>query len=223
MDSVHPANIVEVVGNANFDGLQTAMQPFIYLYDPKDLGPVSVRIKPVQTQAALSAMDRIWHHFMPTLAIRRRFQEDSFDRPFTADEREGRIFSIFVGVAISSPAWACSAPSSFTAERRTKEIGVRKVFGTQTRYNRAASVMAVLHFRPDSEPHRLAGGLVFPAPLAARLCLQDRVEPVLFPGSRNHRAGHRLGDGHHPHAGRFLRQSGSGFAVAPLLRAGTVC
>lgn len=125
--------IVGVVGDANFDGLQSAMQPYVFYYDPKFLGTISVRVKPGQSQAALAAIDRIWHHFMPTAAIRRRFQEESFDRLFVADEREGRIFSIFVGVAIFIACLGLFGLASFTAERRTKEIGIRKVFGARSR------------------------------------------------------------------------------------------
>ena len=113
------ATIVGVVGDANFDGLEREMQPFIYYYDPKHLGTISVRLKPGQNQEALAAIDRIWHRFMPTAAIRRRFQEDSFDRLFVADEREGKIFSIFVGIAIFIACLGLFGLASFTAERRS--------------------------------------------------------------------------------------------------------
>jgi putative ABC transport system permease protein len=125
--------IVGVVGNANFDGLEKQLQPFIYFYDPKGLGAISVRVRPGQNQAALAAIDRIWHRFMPTVAIRRRFQEDSFDHLFIADEQEGKIFSIFVGIAIFIACLGLFGLASFTAERRTKEIGIRKIFGARTR------------------------------------------------------------------------------------------
>jgi len=127
------ATIVGVVGNANFDGLERPLEPFVYYYDPKDLGPISVRIKPGQNQAGLAAIDRIWHRFMPTAAIRRRFQDDSFDKLFIADEQEGRIIAIFVGIAIFIACLGLFGLASFTAERRTKEIGVRKIFGARTR------------------------------------------------------------------------------------------
>jgi putative ABC transport system permease protein len=122
-----------VVGDVNFDGLQDTMQPIFYYYRPKGLGPLSVRIRPGQTQAALAVVDRTWHRFMPDTAIRRRFQDESFDKFFNADEREGRIFGIFVGIAIFIACLGLFGLASFTAERRTKEIGVRKVFGARTR------------------------------------------------------------------------------------------
>jgi putative ABC transport system permease protein len=70
---------------------------------------------------------------MPDTAIRRRFQDESFDRFFNSDEREGRIFGIFVGIAIFIACLGLFGLASFTAERRTREIGVRKVFGARTR------------------------------------------------------------------------------------------
>jgi putative ABC transport system permease protein len=132
-DGLDRMTVVGVVGDVNFDGLQDVMQPIFYYYQPKRLGPLSVRIKPGQTQAALAAVDRTWHRFMPDTAIRRRFQDESFDRFFNADEREGRIFGIFVGIAIFIACLGLFGLASFTAERRTKEIGVRKVFGARTR------------------------------------------------------------------------------------------
>jgi putative ABC transport system permease protein len=125
--------IVGVVDDANFDGLQSAMQPFVYYYNPQNMGPISVRIKPGRTQAALAAIDRTWHRFVPTVAVQRRFEDDSFDRLFIADEREGDIFGIFVGIAIFIACLGLFGLASFTAERRTKEVGIRKVFGARTR------------------------------------------------------------------------------------------
>jgi putative ABC transport system permease protein len=132
-DGLDRMTVVGVVGDVNFDGLQDTMQPIFYYYRPKDLGPLSVRIRPGQTQAALAVVDRTWHRFMPDTAIRRRFQDESFDKFFNADEREGRIFGIFVGIAIFIACLGLFGLASFTAERRTKEIGVRKVFGARTR------------------------------------------------------------------------------------------
>jgi putative ABC transport system permease protein len=126
-------NIVGVVGDANFDGVQRAMQPFLLFYDPRGTGTISVRIKPGQNQAALAAIDRIWHRFVPTVAIERRFQDESFEKLFAADERESAIFALFVGIAIFIACLGLFGLASFTAERRTREIGIRKVFGARTR------------------------------------------------------------------------------------------
>jgi putative ABC transport system permease protein len=128
-----PCTIVGVVADTNYDGLQTPMPPMVHFYYPKGLGPLSVRIRPGQTQAALAAIDRIWHRLVPTVTIHRQFQDASFDKLFTAGEKEGTIFGMFVGVAIFIACLGLFGLSAFTVERRTREIGVRKVFGARTR------------------------------------------------------------------------------------------
>jgi len=127
------ATIVGVVGDTNFDGMQAEMQPVIFFYRPQGVGILSVRIKPGQMQPALTAIDRIWRQFIPTHTIRREFEDESFDKLFAADEKEGVIFGMFVGVAIFIACLGLFGLAAFTAERRTKEIGIRKVFGARTR------------------------------------------------------------------------------------------
>jgi putative ABC transport system permease protein len=124
--------IVGVVGDANYDGLYTAVPPVIYFYDPKIFWRLSVRARPGNMQAALTAIDRIWHQFAPTIAVHREFQEESFDRLFTDDEKEGAIFGIFVGVAIFIACLGLFGLAAFSTERRTREIGLRKTFGAST-------------------------------------------------------------------------------------------
>ena len=82
---------------------------------------------------ALTAIDRIWHGFEPSLAINRHFLNDDFERQFLADEQQGRIFGIFVGIAIVIAAMGLFGLAAFSTERRTKEIGIRKVFGAKSR------------------------------------------------------------------------------------------
>jgi putative ABC transport system permease protein len=128
-----PCTIVGVVGDTNYDGLQTPMPPMLYFHQPKGLALLSVRVKPAQTQAALAAIDRVWHRLVPTVSIERQFQDASFDKLFADDEKQGAIFGIFVGVAIFIACLGLFGLSAFTVERRTREIGVRKVFGARTR------------------------------------------------------------------------------------------
>ncbi len=127
------ATIVGVLGDTNFDGMQTEMQPVIFFYRPQGVGVLSVRVKPGQTEAALAAIDRIWRRFMPTHTINRQFEDESFDKLFAAAEKQASIFAIFVGVAVFIACLGLFGLAAFTTERRTREIGIRKVFGARTR------------------------------------------------------------------------------------------
>ena len=52
------------------------------------------------SQEALAFIDRTWHAFAPSVAIQRHFLDDDYDRQFLADERQGTMFGMFVGIAI---------------------------------------------------------------------------------------------------------------------------
>ncbi len=126
------STIVGVVGDTNFDGLEMAMQPIVYFYYPPGMGRLSVRIKPGNLQPGLAAIDRVWRQFVPTVTIRRQFQNESFDKLFTASEKEGALFGMFVGSAIFIACLGLFGLAAFTTERRTREIGIRKAFGART-------------------------------------------------------------------------------------------
>ena len=125
--------IVGVVGDVMMDGARDLSAPLIYYNNSGHLDTFSIRIKPGQTTAGLAAIDRTWHVFAPTIAIRRHFLSQYFDRLFATDARQGVMFGIFVGIAIFIACLGLFGLAAFTAERRTREIGVRKVFGARTR------------------------------------------------------------------------------------------
>jgi len=124
--------IVGVTADFMFEGDREQVVPTFYSYDPRD-PLISVRIPPGGVPQALSAIDRIWHGFAPSLAINRFFLNESFERQFLAAEQEGRIFGIFVGIAIFIACLGLFGLAAFSTERRTREIGIRKAFGARTR------------------------------------------------------------------------------------------
>jgi putative ABC transport system permease protein len=78
-------------------------------------------------------VDRSWRRFAPNVAIDRHFLNESFDKLYLADQRQGAMFGIFVAVAIFIACLGLFGLAAFTASRRTREIGIRKVFGARTR------------------------------------------------------------------------------------------
>jgi len=125
--------VVGVVGDVMMDGIRDRAQAIVFYYNPNRIDTFSVRIKGGHVPEALSAIDSTWRRFAPTTAIRRRFLSDMFDRLFAADKQQGAMFGVFVGVAIFIACLGLFGLAAFTAERRTKEIGIRKTFGARTR------------------------------------------------------------------------------------------
>ena len=125
--------IVGVLDDPKMYGAQTVSAPIIFFNNPNHIDHISIRARAGQLQEAAVATDSIWHRFAPTVAIRRRFLSASFDRLFATDQRIGTIFGIFVCIAVFIACLGLFGLAAFTAERRTREIGIRKVFGARTR------------------------------------------------------------------------------------------
>jgi putative ABC transport system permease protein len=126
-------NIVGVLADAKFGGAREPNKASIYFYDPKFSAAAMIRIRPDAVPQTLSFIDRTWHSFAPTKAMQRYFLDDNFGKLYQADERQGAMFGVFVGVAIFIACLGLFGLAAFTAGRRTKEIGIRKVFGACTR------------------------------------------------------------------------------------------
>jgi putative ABC transport system permease protein len=125
--------IVGVTTNFMFDGDRKEIVPTYYAYEPDDNDVISVGVPAGGVPQALSAIDRIWHRFAPSRAINRHFLDADFQRQFLADEQQGKIFDLFVGIAIFIAALGLFGLAAFSTERRTREIGLRKTFGAKTK------------------------------------------------------------------------------------------
>jgi putative ABC transport system permease protein len=124
--------IVGVTSDFMFEGDRRAIVPTMYSYDARD-AMISVRIPSGGVRPALAAIDRIWHAFAPSNAINRFFLSENFENQFRADEQQGHIFGLFVGIAIFIACLGLFGLAAFSTERRTKEMGIRKAHGARTK------------------------------------------------------------------------------------------
>lgn len=125
--------IVGVLADFKWQGTASPVVPTVYFNDVVADNVISVRLGSANTADMLAMIDRLWRRFAPTIAIQQHLMSDDFDRQFLNDDRQGDIFGLFVGIAIFIACLGLFGLAAFTAGRRTKEIGVRKVFGARTR------------------------------------------------------------------------------------------
>ena len=126
--------IVGVVADVKQDGPKNPVDGTMYMYWRSfPLGHLSVRLREGREQEALAFLDRAWRAFAPSMAIRRHFLDDDYNKQFQPDERQGTLFGVFVVIAIFIACLGLFGLAAFTASRRTKEIGIRKVFGARVR------------------------------------------------------------------------------------------
>ena len=125
------ATVAGVVGDLKVDGLKGPVLPMVYVYNPDGNSIFSVRVHGPAMGDTLNFIDRTWRSFAPTVPVHRYFLSEAFDKLFKEDERQAQMFSLFVGIAIFIACLGLFGLAAFTAQRRTKEIGVRKVFGAR--------------------------------------------------------------------------------------------
>jgi putative ABC transport system permease protein len=89
---------------------------------------VSVRLAPGRPAGALESLEQRWAEFSPGYPFEYYFLDEDFERLHQSDRRLGQVFTTFAGLAIFIACLGLFALAAFTAEQRTKEIGVRKDF-----------------------------------------------------------------------------------------------
>ena len=125
--------VIGVTADTLIEGARTAVVPMVYVYAPNYPQTFSIRIQDGKTTEAMAYIERTWHRFLPNIPTSHNFLDDSFERLYSADKRQGQMFAVFVAIAIVIACMGLFGLAAFTAGRRTKEIGIRKVFGARIR------------------------------------------------------------------------------------------
>ncbi|HEY0799746.1 MAG TPA: ABC transporter permease [Steroidobacteraceae bacterium] len=124
--------IVGVLGDSKVDGVKRPIVPMVYYSYPEGNAVFSVRLQGSRASDTLADIDKAWRSFAPDTPIQRYFLSAVFESQFTSDEKQGAMFGLFVGIAILIACLGLFGLAAFTVERRTKEIGIRKVFGARS-------------------------------------------------------------------------------------------
>jgi len=129
------ARVVAVVPDFSLLSVETMIKPTIYLdqrVDPGSAGLVLIKLAGHDIPETLAAIDRIWRQTGQQQPIQRRFVSDHLEELYGDLERNMRIFALFSGVAALLSATGIAGMAIATADRRTKEIGIRKALGART-------------------------------------------------------------------------------------------
>jgi putative ABC transport system permease protein len=125
--------VVGVAADTLTNGVRAPVTQTVFVYRPKSAQALSIRIQAGHTQEAMAYIEKVTRSFVPNVAMSRTFLDDSYERLYQADKKQGAIFAVFVGIAIFIACLGLFGLAAFTAGRRTKEIGIRKVFGARDR------------------------------------------------------------------------------------------
>jgi putative ABC transport system permease protein len=120
--------IVGIVEDFHWESMRNSIGA-LALFLREDRGLVSFRFNASNTQEVVQTIEEKWKKTAGSLPFDYSFLDEDFARMYAAEQRLGSVFSIFAGLAIVIACLGLFALTAFTAEQRTKEIGIRKVLG----------------------------------------------------------------------------------------------
>lgn len=121
--------VVGVVKDFHFRPLQEPLKPLIIRFGG---GKFAVKMTTGNVRETLAHIEATWNRFVPDWPLNYQFMDQNLATLYAQEEKLGKIIRYFTMLAIFIACLGLLGLASFTAERRTKEIGVRKVLGATT-------------------------------------------------------------------------------------------
>jgi len=122
--------IIGVVGDFSFASLHEPVKPLLINADPRNSRYLNIRLGGQNNEAVIAMINQKWDSVFPNQPLDYFFTEDKYLALYTSDLKMGNLFISFTILAIFIAALGLFGLVLYITERRTKEIGIRKVFGS---------------------------------------------------------------------------------------------
>jgi putative ABC transport system permease protein len=122
------AMIIGVVKDFNYASLKTRIEPAIFYYQPANYR-VFIKTTGREANKAIASVEKIWKQYSPDYPFSYSFVDEDYDALYKTEQRTGTLFNLFAIVAILISCLGLFGLAAYTAQVKTKEIGIRKVLG----------------------------------------------------------------------------------------------
>ncbi len=120
--------IIGVVRNFHYESLREDIGALCLLMN-RSTGNMAIKLNAGDFSSAIASIEGIWEKLAPGQPFSYRFMDDSFNTVYEAEQRLGKIFMVFSILSILIACLGLFGLAAFNAQKRTKEIGIRKVLG----------------------------------------------------------------------------------------------
>jgi putative ABC transport system permease protein len=124
--------IIGVVKDFHFQSLHTTVNPFFFRLKVRDADKIMVKIKNGSETESLEKIKTLFSKINPGYPFDYRFLDQDYQALYESESRVASLSKYFAGLAILISCLGLFGLAAFTAERRKKEIGIRKVMGSTT-------------------------------------------------------------------------------------------
>ncbi|MDB5001092.1 MAG: hypothetical protein JWR76_2169, partial [Mucilaginibacter sp.] len=128
-DSLKKGRIIGVVKDFNYKNLYEKVNSAVIQIYPEAYWKVAVKLKTADAANTISYINNIWKKYSPGYPMDYTFMDENFKRMYQSEDKFRALLIIFTGLAIFIGCLGLFGLAAYTAERRTKEIGIRKILG----------------------------------------------------------------------------------------------
>ena len=124
--------VIGVVKDFIYNNIYGTTAPLVFFNDvnASNTNIINIRFKPdVNFKEGLAKIGNVFKKYNPTYPFEYQFVDDEFDKLFKGESLIGKLAGVFAGLAIFISCLGLFGLAAYTAERRIKEIGIRKVLG----------------------------------------------------------------------------------------------
>jgi putative ABC transport system permease protein len=122
--------IAGVMKNFNFKGADQPIEPIAFaLTDTRFLSYILIRLSPGNIPGSIKAVEKIWNEQIPEYPLNFTFTSQDYDNLFRSQIRLSGLLKVFTILALIIACLGLYGLSAYSTERRTNEIGIRKVMG----------------------------------------------------------------------------------------------
>jgi len=124
--------IIGVVEDMHMRSLRDAVEPLKFFLPEADVSVLNVLAVEGREQEAQGAIELIWKRHVPAFPINLSWYEENYGQLYEADQQRGELFGVFALFAIFVSGIGLFSQAAYNAQRRTKEISLRKLMGAST-------------------------------------------------------------------------------------------
>lgn len=123
------ATIIGVVKDFHFETMKKKIEPAVFYFNPANNARIYVRTRGQDAAKAIAAAATEWKRYNASYPFKYDFMDDMFNNLYQSEQRTGTLFNVFAAIAILISSLGLLGLTAYTAQVRTREIGVRKVLG----------------------------------------------------------------------------------------------
>jgi ABC-type lipoprotein release transport system permease subunit len=123
--------IIGVIKDFHQTSLRSAIEPMVFWFPDEGMPWVCARINSQNVSETLAYIEKRWTEEVPNYSFGYSFLDERIGSLYSVEKKIGRIFRYFTILAVFIACLGLFGLASYTAEQRTKEIGIRKVMGAK--------------------------------------------------------------------------------------------